>query len=215
LHHAEKSEVLIQLILLGESSYPQIKLIGCEYITDAPLVAIPRNCPALLEVDFSNIPQCTNATLFAICFFATSIRELKISDNANFTSLAIPNLLDLAAEMDDAEYESYMCSQPWRSSPAIDSLLFPATLYPVGTPIPRPRSDVMDCLRIVDLSNCVFLGDQAIVNLVSNAPKIRNLTLSKCTGLTDRAVHSLCALERHVHFLHLAHIDTYVKLLSS
>lgn len=58
---------------------------------------------------------------------------------------------------------------------------------------------------MLDLTACSRITDDAIEGIISLAPKIRNLVLSKCYNLTDRTVDNICSLGKHLHYLHLGH----------
>ena len=60
---------------------------------------------------------------------------------------------------------------------------------------------------MLDFTGCSQIGDKAIERLVKLAPRTRDLTLAKCTRLTDDAVEHICKLGRHLHHLHLGHVD--------
>lgn len=62
-----------------------------------------------------------------------------------------------------------------------------------------------DALRILDLTACDGIGDEALAKLVPAAPRMRNLVLAKCRYLTDQAVRAICLLSKNLHYIHLGH----------
>ena len=62
-----------------------------------------------------------------------------------------------------------------------------------------------DQLRMLDLTACSAITDDAVEGIIAVAPKIRNFVLAKCTQLTDNAVENICKLGKHLHYLHLGH----------
>lgn len=68
-----------------------------------------------------------------------------------------------------------------------------------------PPNRTYEHLRILDLSSSMGITDRAIQNIISVAPRLRNLVLQKCRNLTDAAVYAISRLERNLHFLHLGH----------
>lgn len=62
-----------------------------------------------------------------------------------------------------------------------------------------------DALRILDLTACDGIGDEALARLVPAAPRMRNLVLAKCRFLTDQAVRAICLLSKNLHYIHLGH----------
>jgi hypothetical protein len=69
-----------------------------------------------------------------------------------------------------------------------------------------------DHLRILDLTSCVLLTDQAVDAIITNAPRIRSLVLAKCFELTDESINSICRLGRSLHQLHMGHVSWCVSL---
>ncbi len=140
----------------------------------------------------------TNATLHAIFLNACHLRELRLNGNINLSDDGIPNL---PALLDFTEEEAKHAAAWYPPFAVMDDASGSPTLR-------RPVADTFKDLRLVDLTGCYSLGDVAIDNLVTNAPKLRNLTLAKCFGLTDAAVESIGRLGKHLHYLHLGHVST-------
>lgn len=62
-----------------------------------------------------------------------------------------------------------------------------------------------DALRILDLTACDGVGDEAIARIIPAAPRLRNLVLAKCRHITDQAVRAICTLTKNLHYIHLGH----------
>lgn len=62
-----------------------------------------------------------------------------------------------------------------------------------------------DALRILDLTACDGIGDEAIARIIPAAPRLRNLVLAKCRHITDVAVRAICSLTKNLHYIHLGH----------
>lgn len=62
-----------------------------------------------------------------------------------------------------------------------------------------------DSLRILDLTACEQVRDDAISRIIPAAPRLRNLVLAKCKHITDRAVAAICKLGKNLHYIHLGH----------
>jgi F-box and leucine-rich repeat protein GRR1 len=60
-------------------------------------------------------------------------------------------------------------------------------------------------LRILDLTQCVTLTDTHLMQIVTQAPRIRNLVLYKCVRITDEGIYSVVTLGKNLHYLHLGH----------
>lgn len=68
-----------------------------------------------------------------------------------------------------------------------------------------PKQLSMDSLRILDLTACENIRDDAVERIISSAPRLRNLVLAKCRFITDRAVWAICKLGKNLHYVHLGH----------
>jgi len=68
-----------------------------------------------------------------------------------------------------------------------------------------PEHMIFDSLRILDLTACENVKDDAVVRIVHAAPRLRNLVLAKCRFITDRSVQAICRLGKNLHYVHLGH----------
>ncbi|KAG1751930.1 hypothetical protein EDD22DRAFT_1001947 [Suillus occidentalis] len=82
------------------------------------------------------------------------------------------------------------------------------------------RSPTLACM-LDPTMRCTLITDEleAVDGIISHAPKIRNLVLSKCIQLTDRTVENICVPSKHLHYLHLGHAanditDRLIKTLA-
>ena len=77
-----------------------------------------------------------------------------------------------------------------------------------------PKEYTLEHLRALDFTGCTQITDKAIERLVKLAPRIRSLTLAKSTRLPDEALEHICKLGRHLHYLHLGHVERCVEGVS-
>lgn len=68
-----------------------------------------------------------------------------------------------------------------------------------------PEHMTFDSLRILDLTACENVKDDAVERIVNAAPRLRNLVLAKCRFITDRSVLAICRLGKNLHYVHLGH----------
>ena len=71
--------------------------------------------------------------------------------------------------------------------------------------IDLPKSMTFDSLRILDLTACHHLRDEAVEKIIESSPRLRNLVLAKCREITDRAVIAITKLGKNLHYIHLGH----------
>lgn len=174
---------------------PQVKLRGLENLTDAGVVALAQSCPMLLELDLFSCQHLTDPALWAIWYHLGHVRELTVN-GAQITDEAFP-VADAAGR------------------PSIRHQEFLDTLQGQlkKTFVTVPNSH-FEHVRYLDLTSQVALTDAAVESIVTFMPKVRNLILSKCTGLTDDSINSICRLGKNLHYLHLSHVSQYVPALA-
>ena len=68
-----------------------------------------------------------------------------------------------------------------------------------------PKHVTYDSLRIIDLTACSLLRDDAVEKIIEAAPRLRNIVLAKCREITDRAVLAITKLGKNLHYIHLGH----------
>lgn len=164
----------------------RVKLSGLEHVTDSPVSALAKSCPLLLEIDLNNCKHITDISVRDLWTHSIHMREMRLSQCTELTDAAFPAPL----KSDNI---------PRANNP------FPPPPRPVDELPPLVLSKPLDHLRMLDLTSCALITDDAVDGIISHAPKIRNLVLSKCTQLTDRTVENVCLLGKHLHYLHLGH----------
>ncbi|KAJ3556152.1 hypothetical protein NM688_g2184 [Phlebia brevispora] len=166
----------------------RVKLSSVELITDEAVSALAKSCPLLLEIDLNNCKQVTDVSVRDLWLFSSNMREMRLSHCVELTDAAFP-----------ASPKSEL-ALPHGPNP------FPtATSTPSDRLPPLRLNRQFEHLRMLDLTACAAITDEAIEGIVAVAPKIRNLVLAKCSQLTDNAVESICLLGKHLHYLHLGH----------
>jgi F-box and leucine-rich repeat protein GRR1 len=68
-----------------------------------------------------------------------------------------------------------------------------------------PQHLVFDSLRILDLTACENVKDDAAERIINASPRLRNLVLAKCKFITDNTVSAICKLGKNLHYVHLGH----------
>ena len=68
-----------------------------------------------------------------------------------------------------------------------------------------PKHVTFESLRILDLTGCHHLRDEAVEKIIEASPRLRNLVLAKCREITDRAVVAITKLGKNLHYIHLGH----------
>lgn len=91
--------------------------------------------------------------------------------------------------------------------PQITDGAFEPLQLALSPPPSRSLPDIKyEHLRLLDLTQCALLSDEALIMITTYAKRLRNLVLAKCRNITDLGVtDGICRLGRHLHYLHLGH----------
>ena len=76
------------------------------------MVPLIQNCPLIVDLDITSVPQLTNASLYSIFLHSAEIRELRLNFNANINDEGIPNLPELCHEIANSPSPD-LNSIPW------------------------------------------------------------------------------------------------------
>lgn len=200
-------------------------------INDVSLVLLSLHCPLLLEVDLGLCHSISSTSLQQLLRSSHNLRELCLNGCTSLSDDGFPDSNSLSLATHSTYHSTYSSAQasplPSRSSstsssqdpsrpssPGPDPLTTPSgTLIRRPPPLTSPPSlHSFDHLRYLDLTSLVLLTDQSIQGIVKFMPKIRNLILAKCSRLTDESLYAICHVGKHLHYLHLGHVNSYVSL---
>jgi len=172
----------------------RVKLSSIEAINDGAVSALAQSCPHLLEIDLNGCKHVTDLGVRDLWIHSKNMREMRLAHCSNLTDAAFPSSVKEIVP-------------PPGVNPFAQSTQPPPTADPEDLP-PLVLNRPFDHLRMLDLTSCVQITDDAIEGIVSNCPKIRNLVVAKCSLLTDATVESICKLGKYLHYLHLGHITS-------
>jgi len=159
----------------------RIKLMALDKVTDVSLDALASNCPRLLELDLTKCTGISDVGVRKIWSLLVDLRELKVSYCSALADTAHP-------------------------APPPSGQFSPTNQTP-DTLGPLLLTHRFDHFRILELSGCLHVTDDAIAGIIGQAHRIRSLSLAKCAQLTDNALRSICNLGRHLHDVHLGHVS--------
>lgn len=178
----------------------RVKLSGLADLTDEPVSTLAIKGTLLLEIDLNGCKRLSDRAIRDVWTHSHNMREMRLSHCVELTDLAFP------APHNIREPPSSLNPFPY------------STRFPTSDPPPLRLSRPLEHLRMLDLTNCSKITDDAVEGIVTASPRLRNLVLSKCGQLTDRAIESICLLGKHLHYLHLGHAssitDRSVKTLA-
>ena len=183
----------------------RIKLSGLVDLTDEPVSALAMKRSLLLEIDLNGCKKLSDRAVRDIWTHSHNMRELCLSHCVELTDLAFPAPQNIR-------------NPPPTPNPPPPPQSADATWPPASDLPPLRLSGPLEGLRMLDLTSCSNITDDAVEGIVTASPRLRDLVLSKCSQLTDRAVESISLLGKHLHSLQLSHAyfitDQSIKTLS-
>ncbi|OSC98957.1 RNI-like protein [Trametes coccinea BRFM310] len=209
---AEVTDRTIIAVAKSAKRLQGINLTGCKKLTDASVMALAQNCPSLRRVKLSNVELITDQSVSALARSCPLLLEIDLNNCKRITDVGVRDLWTHSTQMREMRF-SYCVELTDAAFPAPakrDALVsginpFASSSHGLPDFPPLRISQPFEQLRMLDLTACGQITDDAIEGIVSAAPKIRNLVLAKCTQLTDNAVESICKLGKGLHYLHLGH----------
>ncbi|KAJ0161758.1 SCF E3 ubiquitin ligase complex F-box protein grrA [Colletotrichum tanaceti] len=196
----------------NSSSLLALDISGDENITDVSIMTIAEHCKRLQGLNISSCRLITNDSMIKLAENCRYIKRLKLNDCHQLRDNAIlafadncPNILEIdlhqCAQIGNEPITALVTKgQSLRElrlagCELIDDLAF----------MNLPLGKTYDHLRILDLTSCARLTDQAVQKIIDAAPRLRNLVLAKCRNITDVAVNAIAKLGKNLHYLHLGH----------
>ncbi|RMD40845.1 hypothetical protein DV735_g4269, partial [Chaetothyriales sp. CBS 134920] len=163
-----------------------LNITNCSNITDESLSLIAENCRLLKRLKLNRVTKITDESVTAVARNCRSILEMDLAECESITSVSVTALLSNLPHL--RELRLTQCTK------VTDSAF-----------VNLPPHLSFEALRILDLTACEDVRDEAIARIIPAAPRLRNLVLAKCRHITDRAVMSICKLTKNLHYIHLGH----------
>ena len=199
----------------------RVKLYGCDNVEDEALLALTEHCPSLLEVDLIHCPKISDKSVREIWSKSFQMRELRLAHCTDLTDNAFPSARGTTGVpmlgtshshssrsglVSTATFASESAPISRGASPGIGAREGGlASSSSIGGDLAQTR--LFDHLRVLDLTSCTSISDDAVEGIVANVPRLKNLALTKCTRLTDEALYSIAKLGKNLHYLHLGHVS--------
>jgi len=200
------SDADLQVVAATSPELMGLNISNCTKVTDGGVVAIAMNCTFMQRIKLMGLDNITDTSLNAIALNCSQLVEIDLAKCSSISDIGVrkawPHLktlreLNLAycIGLTDAAHPTQSASGSPPPVPLVAVTLEPLLL-----------KHSQEHLRVLDLSGCVQLTDNAISAIIGHAGRISSLTLAKCTQLTDSAVYSICNLRRHLKSIHLGHV---------
>lgn len=202
----------------------RVKLCGCDNVDDEALLALTEHCPSLLEVDLIHCSKISDKSVREIWTRSFQMRELRLAHCTDLTDNAFPSARGTTGvpmlgtshshgsrSAMGAAFVSDSAPTSRGASPGvgmtIDARRDNGLTRSASIPSEIAQGRLFDHLRILDLTSCTSISDDAVEGIVANVPRLKNLALTKCTRLTDEALYSIAKLGKNLHYLHLGHVS--------
>ncbi|KAK2812635.1 hypothetical protein FQN50_001281 [Emmonsiellopsis sp. PD_5] len=196
----------------GNRHLQALDVTDIKSLTDHTLFILAKNCPRLQGLNISGCTKVTDDSLIAIAESCHSIKRLKLNGVSQVTDRSILSFAENCPLI--LEIDLHGCKQVTsRSVTALMSTLRNLRELRLAHCVEindsafldLPDTLVFDSLRILDLTACENVRDDAIQKIINSAPRLRNLVLAKCRFISDRSVFSICKLGKNIHYVHLGH----------
>lgn len=182
-----------------------LNITGCTKVTEDSLIAVSQQCRYLKRVSFlywltptallvltlsqlklNGVVHVTDKAILSFAQNCPSVLEIDLQECKQVTNKSVTTLMTTLRNL--RELRLAHCTE-------IDDMAF----------LELPKNISMGSLRILDLTACESIRDDAVECIVTAAPRLRNLVLAKCRFITDRAVWAICKLGKNLHYVHLGH----------
>ncbi|KAK9463572.1 uncharacterized protein V1516DRAFT_613893, partial [Lipomyces oligophaga] len=167
-----------------------LSLAGCKTITDSSVMELARNCTGLRRLKFLDCDQLTASTIDQIVSSCPQVLELDVQGCQNISQTAIAHAMI-----------KLQCLREYKVG--YNLLLTDDAFDEISRPLRTPIQ--LEALRVLDLSGCQEVTDNAVQRIIECAPKLRNLVLAKCLNISDRSMSYITKLGRSLHYIHLGH----------
>ena len=205
----EITDVGVRDLAVHATQLEAVRLNSVVGIKDPSVSALVRSLPHLAELELTDLPLLTAASVRDIWTFAKKLRILRLARCPQLTDKGFPHpfppsparALNKALHTDHTLKHkkpiNLQIAPHSNASGWLDSI----------PPLLLPDAHVLENLRLLDLAYCKNLTDNAIAGAVAHAPKIHHISFAGCPLLTDATVRSLCQLSTHLEYVSLAHVE--------
>lgn len=172
-------------------------LTGCLHITSQGVRDLARHCPMLRRIKLGACERVGGDALLELLRRCPTLLEADLMQCTSVHDQSVQDVWLRPTQL--RELKLAHCN-------ALTDLAFPTPSMRRALPL-SPPFRVCEHLRMLDLTCCTMLTDEAVRAIVSHAPRLRNVSLAKCSHLTDQSVYAISELGRNIQHLHLAHVS--------
>ncbi|KAI2788726.1 SCF E3 ubiquitin ligase complex F-box protein grrA [Penicillium oxalicum] len=163
-----------------------LNITGCSNVTDESLLVVSQNCRQIKRLKLNGVSEVTDRSIQSFAENCPAILEIDLHDCKLVTSASVTALLTTLRHL--RELRLAHCVE-------VNDSAF----------LKLPEHLTFDSMRILDLTACDQVKDDAVERIINASPRLRNLVLAKCRFITDRSVAAICKLGKNLHYVHLGH----------
>ncbi|KAK2629103.1 hypothetical protein QTJ16_002206 [Diplocarpon rosae] len=201
-----------------------LDISGVYQVTEASIYALAAHCHKLQGLNITGCTKISNQSMIAVAEACNYLKRLKLNnceqlDDSGIMAFAVncPNILEIDLHQCRLITNGPVTALIQRGQALRELRLAHCELISDEAFMPLSLNKTFEHLRILDLTSCARLTDQAVERIIEVAPRLRNLVFAKCRNLTDHSVNAISKLGKNLHFLHLGHCsqitDAAVKKL--
>ncbi|KAL9025340.1 MAG: hypothetical protein Q9196_005815 [Gyalolechia fulgens] len=199
-------------VVNGSNSLLALDITGLDAVTDHTLKAVAGNCPRLQGLNITDCSKVTDESLTAVAQSCRHLKRLKLNNCALITDESVTAVARHCPAM--LEIDLHNCRQITDESITLlisrgrqlrELRVAHCSVITDSAFLELPQHLAFDSLRILDLTACFQLHDEAVEKITETSPRLRNLVLAKCKEITDRSVHAITRLGKNLHYIHLGH----------
>ncbi|KAI4192300.1 MAG: hypothetical protein LQ346_004372 [Caloplaca aetnensis] len=202
----------VTTVVAGSNNLLALDITGLDAVTDHALKAVAGNCPRLQGLNITHCSKVTDESLTAVARSCRHLKRLKLNDCRLITDESVTAVARYCPSM--LEIDLHDCRQITDESITLliskgrslrELRVAHCSLITDNAFLELPRHLAFDSLRILDLTACFQVHDEAVEKIIETAPRLRNLVLAKCKDITDRSVNAITRLGKNLHYIHLGH----------
>lgn len=185
-----------------------LRVHGVWGLTDSVVTTLVRSLGHLTELDLSSLPLVTAHSVREIWTFSKKLRTLNLSNCSNVTDRGFPS--PYSYRPPPRQNQTLVVPpplprpEPQREEGPTGEKPYKDDLQPLILP---PHHNIRH-LHYLSFNHLPWITDDAIVGLLMHVPRVIELQLAGCVGITDKIAQSLCNVGGSLEILDLSEINS-------
>ncbi|KAG9252944.1 uncharacterized protein F5Z01DRAFT_169110 [Emericellopsis atlantica] len=196
----------------GSTCLSALDISNDKNITEQSINAVAESCKRLQGLNITGCENISNESMINLAQNCRSIKRLKLNECSQLRDDAVnafaencPNMLEIDLHQCNLVGNGPITALLTKGTSLRELRLANCDLVDDFAFLSLPASRTFEHLRILDLTSCARLTDEAVLKIIDAAPRLRNLVLAKCRNITDISVKAIAKLGKNLHYVHLGH----------